>query len=83
MGKRIAEILQRRLHDFLGLRDREIKEKTTEDRGGYLLRYTKAPCVIAEPFFIDNDEDLAKARDALEGLAEAYASAVDEMAQVV
>jgi len=83
VGKRIAEILQRRLHDVLGLRDREIREKTTEDRGGYLLRYTKAPCVIAEPFFIDNDEDLAKARDDLEGLAGAYASAIDEIAQVV
>jgi N-acetylmuramoyl-L-alanine amidase len=83
VGKRIAEILQRRLHDFLSLRDRGIKEKTTEDRGGYLLRYTKAPCVIAEPFFIDNNEDLAKARSDLAGLAGAYASAIDEIAQVV
>ena len=83
VGKRIAEILQRRLHDVLGLRDREIREKTTEDRGGYLLRYTKAPCVIAEPFFIDNDEDLAKAQENLEGLAGAYASAIDEIAQVI
>ena len=83
VGKRIAEILQRRLHDFLGLRDRGIKEKTTEDRGGYLLRYTKAPCVIAEPFFIDNDQELAKAQENLEGLAGVYASAIDDIAQVV
>ena len=83
VGKRIAEIMQRHLLDFLGLRDRGIKEKTAEDRGGYLLRYTKAPCVIAEPFFIDNDQDLAKAQENLEGLAGVCARAIDEMAQVV
>ena len=83
VGKGIAAILQRRLVDFLGLRDRGIKPKASEDRGGYLLRYTKAPCVISEPFFIDNDEDLARAMDDMEGLAGAYASAIDAMAQVV
>ena len=83
VGKGIAAVLQRRLVDFLGLRDRGIKPKASEDRGGYLLRYTKAPCVIAEPFFIDNDQDLAKARENLDGLAAVYAWAIDEMAQVV
>jgi N-acetylmuramoyl-L-alanine amidase len=83
VGESIAKILQRHLLDFLGLRDRGIKEKTAEDRGGYLLRYTKAPCVIAEPFFIDNDQDLAKAQENLEGLAGVCARAIDEMAQVV
>jgi len=48
-----------------------------------LLRYTNAPCVIAEPFFIDNHQDLARARDDLEGLAEAYANAIDAMAEAV
>lgn len=80
VSKGIAAVLQKRLVDFLGLSDRGIKPKASEDRGGYLLRYTKAPCVIAEPFFIDNDQDLAKAREDLEGLAGAYASAIDEMA---
>ena len=83
IGESIAKILQNHLVAFLGLRDRKIQPKTSEDRGGNLLRYTKAPCVIAEPFFIDNDEDLARARNDLGGLAEAYASAIDEMAQVV
>ncbi len=82
-GKAIAGILQRRLVDFLGLPDRGIKPKTSEDRGGYLLRYTKAPCIIAEPFFIDNDQDLAKAKENLDGLAAVYAGSIDEMAQVV
>jgi len=82
-GRTIAEILRRGLVDFLGLPDRGIKSKTSEDRGGYLLRYTNAPCVIAEPFFIDNDQDLSRAKENLEGLAAAYAGSIDEMAQVV
>ena len=43
-------------------------DKTAEDRGGYVLKYTKCPIVIAEPFFIDNDYDcdiFFKRRDTL------------------
>ncbi len=83
VGKTIAEILQRGLVDFLGLPDRGIKPKTSEDRGGYLLRYTNAPCVIAEPFFIDNDDDLARAQENIEGFAETYAGAIDEICQFI
>lgn len=83
IGEGIAKILQNHLVEFLGLRDRGIQPKTSEDLGGYLLRYTNAPCVIAEPFFIDNHQDLARARDDLEGLAEAYANAIDAMAEAV
>jgi N-acetylmuramoyl-L-alanine amidase len=83
VGEGIATILQGHLVEFLGLRDRGIKPKTSEDRGGHLLRYTRSPCVIAEPFFIDNDQDLARARKDLEGFAGAYASAIDAMAKVV
>jgi N-acetylmuramoyl-L-alanine amidase len=47
------------------------------------LCYTHAPCVIAEPFFIDNDQDLARAREDLDGLARAYAEAIDQMTGLV
>ncbi|KKK66742.1 hypothetical protein LCGC14_2961020, partial [marine sediment metagenome] len=57
--------------------------RTAEDRGGYLLRYTKAPCILAEPFFIDNNDDLARAQVDLDGLASVYANAIDEMSQIV
>jgi N-acetylmuramoyl-L-alanine amidase len=67
----------------LNLPNRGIKPKTTEDRGGTLLKYTNAPCIIAEPFFIDNDNDLDRALEDLDGLAKAYANAIDEMSQVV
>ncbi len=82
-GKLLAEIIQRRLVGHLGLPDRGLKPCTAEDRGGYLLRYTKAPCVICEPFFIDNDQDLARAQEDLEGLALAYAQALDEAGKVL
>jgi N-acetylmuramoyl-L-alanine amidase len=82
-GKMIAEILKNALVEHLKLPDRGLKPKTSEDRGGYLLRYTKAPCVIAEPFFIDNDDDLARAQEDLEGLAMAYAKAIDTISLIL
>ena len=82
-GRAIGEVLLRHLVDHLGLPNRGLKPCTAEDRGGYLLCYTKAPCVIAEPFFIDNDQDLARAQEDLDGLALAYAKAIEEIAQIV
>jgi len=43
---------------IIGYRDRGIKPKDVEDRGGYLLRYTNAPCVIVEPCFMSNTQEL-------------------------
>ena len=80
-AKAMAGILQKHLVKALFLRDRGIRPKRTEDRGGYLLRYTLAPCVIAEPFFIDNDNDLRIAEKHYDALVEAYADAVAEMMQ--
>ncbi len=82
-GKHIAEILLGYLVSHLKLPNRGVKGRTAEDRGGYLLRYTKRPCIIAEPFFIDNDKDLAKAQEKFNGLASAYASAIKEVAQII
>ena len=56
-GKLMASIFQKNIVDALKLPDRGIKPKHTEDRGGYILKYTDAPCIISEPFFIDNDDD--------------------------
>lgn len=62
-GKLIADILNTHLIKALGLKDRGIKPKTSEDRGGFFIKKTYASCVIAEPFFIDNDSDLLIALD--------------------
>ena len=56
-GKAIAQIFQNNMLSALGLSNRGLKPISAEDRGGYLLRYTNAPCVLIEPFFIDNNSD--------------------------
>ncbi|MDY7034072.1 MAG: N-acetylmuramoyl-L-alanine amidase, partial [Thermodesulfobacteriota bacterium] len=65
----------------LGLKNRGLKPKTAEDRGGYLLRNTIAACVIAEPFFIDNNEDLKTAIDKRDLLVKAYANGIEAIAK--
>lgn len=82
-GKKMADILNTNLVNALGLRDRGIKPKTAEDRGGYLLKTTNAPCVIAEPFFMDNDDDLKAATDHRDALVQAYANAIEAIAEAV
>jgi len=78
-GFEIAGILQNELVQALHLKDRGIKGKSAEDRGGYLLRYTDAPCVIAEPFFIDNDNDLQIAIQNQFALLMAYINAIHQV----
>ena len=75
-GHMIARVLQETLVDALELNNRGIKPKSSEDRGGYLLRYTHAPCVIAEPFFIDNNHDLDQVKIHYEWLVKAYADSI-------
>jgi N-acetylmuramoyl-L-alanine amidase len=82
-GKKMADILNNNLVHALGLKDRGIKAKTVEDRGGYLLKMTNAPCVIAEPFFIDNDDDFKVATEQREALVAAYAGAIEAIAEAV
>ena len=77
-GARIAQVLNDELVTALNLKDRGIKPKGSEDRGGYLLKKTNAPCVIAEPFFIDNDEDLRVATENREALIQAYVQTIEQ-----
>ena len=79
MGKKMADVLLKHLTKHLELPNRGIKARTAEDRGGFLLRYTNAPCVIVEPFFIDNDNDLARVQTDMDGLVSAYAAAIDDI----
>lgn len=66
----------------LRLQDRGLKPCNTAhkgkagDRGGYLLKHTIMPTVIAEPFFIDCDKSLALAQSKIGQLAQAYERAV-------
>ena len=82
-GKLIAEILNKKLVDALGLKNRGERPKSTEDRGGSLLKNTNAPCVIAEPFFIDNNSDLKIAQEKRDALVKAYADGIVEIASKI
>lgn len=82
-GRQIAGKLNEKLVQALGLKDRGIKPINGEDRGGYLLKLTQAPCVIAEPFFIDNDTDITTALGNRDGLVSAYARAIETISRLV
>ena len=82
-GKKFAKILNKNLVNALGLTNRGIKAKTTEDRGGYLLKQTNAPCLISEPFFIDNDNDLATANEKRTELICAYVKSIKKIARTL
>ena len=73
-GKAAAQIMQTHLVQCLGLPSRGIKPKVRSDRGGYLLIGVSQVALIPEPFFIDNDGDLERARAC--DLVSAYADAI-------
>jgi len=72
-GKALAMVLQRELVDCLGLSDRGVTPVRDNERGSHMLKHTQAPCVIAEPFFIDNNSDLHRALERFDELARTYA----------
>ena len=79
-GKKLAGIVQKQLLGALDLKNRRTKSKKDGDRGASVLKFTNAPCVICEPFFIDNDDDLDVATRRKKSLAAAYARAIDSAA---
>ncbi len=78
-SRTMAEELQKNLVFALDLPDRGVKGRGTEDRGGFLLRYTNAPCVITEPFFIDNDKDLARVKERYDVVVAAYVKSINNI----
>lgn len=78
LGLEIANIFQKYITECLKLRDRGAKPCKITDRGGYFLWGVKAPALIIEPFFIDNDADLLAATQRFDALAVAYYNAVNE-----
>lgn len=82
ISRRIACIFEEAIQSVMGTRDRSGantgKAVTEEDRGGYLLCYTKAKAVLVEPFFMSNAEEMKKGLEFLDdgSLAEAYAEAI-------
>ena len=57
IAKQMAQIMQSEICETLPQKDRGIKPKRSEDRGGLLLKESPAPAIIVEPFFIDNTKE--------------------------
>lgn len=76
-GKYIATILNNNFNKYIPmLKNRGIKSKQEQDRGGYLLKYTNHPCIIAEPFFIDNDGDFEYIIEHNSNLIQSYVDSI-------
>lgn len=75
-GKKLAQCIQNEVVK-LGFVDRNIKPKNVKERGGLVLRDSKYPMVIGEPFFIDNMIDWNRAVCFMPQLAKAYAVGIN------
>jgi len=75
-SKSLAQSLQKGIVEALGLPDRGIKGLLV-GRGSALLRRTNAPCVILEPFFGDNLNDLRVVRKNIRNLANGICDSVE------
>lgn len=78
-SKDMAEVFQKHMVEALKIRNRGTLERHSEDRGGYLLRYTNAPCIISEPFFIDNDSDCKVVLDHYDDFVGAHVLGIKEV----
>lgn len=71
-GKRLAACVQEQMVAVLGLPDRGIKPRDNLA----VLRGTKCPAIIVEPFFISNGADYHKAKANVQALAKAIIKGV-------
>lgn len=74
---RLAASVQAAIVGTLGLPDRGVKTRQSDDRGGASLHSGRAPAILIEPYFASNERDLEVTRDpeAMAALARAVVSA--------
>jgi len=81
-GKLLAKSVNDEIVKCLCLPNRGIKpirnkhKGSAGDKGGHLVKYTSMPCVILEPFFIDNPNDLSIANNKLHTLVESICTGI-------
>lgn len=89
ISDKIASAMQKNLYKAMQNPSRGIKgrdhnrAKKIFERGAYLMKYVKAPCVICEPFFIDNDAELDFALLHTSELALAYLKGIEESLEII
>lgn len=77
-GKKLANYIQSQTVKILKLADRGIKPINNNDRGGSVLKGSKYPMVICEPFFIDNPSDLKIVQENEKELSIAISKGIQE-----
>lgn len=75
-GKHLASLILNEIDSVFSINNRGLKPKNKGDRGSEQLLKTKMPCVIVEPFFIDNDTDLMYATNRKSELSKAIVSGI-------
>jgi N-acetylmuramoyl-L-alanine amidase len=75
-GLTVASVMQEEVCKVLGNANRGVKPKRIRSRGAYILRKTHMPCVILEPFFIDNLDELANGLEKMEDLGSAIVEGI-------
>lgn len=78
-GEKMAQILQDELIEGMNFVDRKIKPRNASHRGGHLLKKTNAPCVITEPFFIDNDKEYEYVKKNYDTFINCYVRAIKKI----
>lgn len=73
-GKKLAQMIQSEMVTTLGNKDRGLKSINGKGRGATVLKETKMPMVITEPFFIDCPNDFSNAVNKIDKLALAIAN---------
>jgi len=82
-SKKVAEIVQKNMLKAYGFKNRGVLSRATEDRGGTLLRYTNMPGVIAEPFFIDNDNAYETVMADYSKIVKAYVDSIEDITTII
>lgn len=78
-SKKIAGVVQKYLVEELKYRDRGLKPISARENGYPILRYTNAPCIIVESFFLDSIETTRELLDNLHKISVALKKAIREI----
>lgn len=78
VSRNIALITQQNFINFLDSKNRGVKAATKKTRGSLVLRKTKAYCILTEPFFIDNIEELEMVYKNFDKLIKSYVKSINE-----
>lgn len=55
-SNKFAHIVNKEMVLALNTRNRGVKKVDSEQRGGYILKYTSMPCILIEPYFMSNNK---------------------------